>query len=1409
MKYLRITILLSLLMSMAGVKAQESDEFKEIDNRSIFFQIAPKNEYSWSEGIDIPIEYINETLGTSDWVVYGMATLDENGNEREGNDKYSKNYTIPETPGFWLNSDGRNAGWGDSDAKFGITIGGYQSGKFNIVQYPNRCSIGEVLYTKVFFVNENNSEMVAFNVTCYVVSEVMNYEEVGAQDIVIPISLKKEYIIDFNLVPAAEALGVTVDELTAESNRYLKGMMAGAYSEGVNIQTGLGFDANGECNSQGDYYFWFENGKMHIGTNIDIPEDFSLPVRFAFNIGNKIYVYNATFVSISNYYLIGSIGTNKYSAYWHNLNSSVSGNKEIHANVTVPNTQNDDCAYMFDMLVTFDGGEVQITLDNAPSMFTDIAVTTFRFTTPSTSKGNATFDANSNGKWMVTGASGATYTLCVSADGTTIQTISGVPIVQLMGDSNNIVEYQNNTTALDILNYAGHLQLGSRETFTAYVEMVIESCYDLIVADNSQYFNVRFLRPVDMTTTDGVEFTDEGENHIVNVMDLITLTDWRDQSFTSLSAISDNGGTMVYDTPHYINYYEVEISADVDNAYTDVEGQNSSLTYADAPITWNGQKLVGGTLTYHSNVTTTTDFHIYVPITISYKWGTYQTLGVITVSPSDTVVEDITSQYIDNAGFNEDLTWQTDGSKKEIIDNSNVLSNRSIAGIAADNSVYALVNPATPNRRSDGRTMEATNGFIGQVQGWTLETNQTFPKCEWVYFGTIPYDLQDQVIPIADDGSTYLTVPSRPAVASGEDNVGFAYFRAGWGARAVYKQTVNLPKAKYRLEYWAININPNGKNSKNLSKVTCHNDVWEDETGLNDTEWTLHTILFEVEGETSIELGFESSGGSGSNPFLCIDGVTLLKIGDSEINEVVQFVDEGGNCKEDGSTINITEGIEDVFGDIQFPTGLFVENLSDEDIYVGLSFNVRSLPNGSFQIAFPVNCINYSRVGSGKTSEGLLAAGERRSLQAEWFPDVNGYGTCTVDLQINTYTYNSITNKYVLDKEGPTVTVNMIYTDGEIPHPSTNVLSATSPTILTGKDATLSIGLTNEDAMIAFEFDLQLPDGISIAKDDDDDFIATLGSRASKHTLTVSDKGNGLYHFLCYSGSNKTISGNEGELLSIELLCDENTAVGTHQATIKNIIFSDVDKNKITMADVAFDIEVIEAKPGDVNKDGDINVMDVVEMVAYIMGEGSEGFVFSAADLYTDGTINVMDLVNLVELIMSQSSAPARDWTDNSMLLRTQEDGSVSVSVNNAGQYVASEFIVEVGAGQLLEDVTADKRHRVTFSQIDDMHYKVMSYASDNSTFADSDAFMTLHVSGAGMIGVSEALLVDENHQGVTFAPAAGGYTTGIEPTPNPSLKGSERIYDLSGRKLETRSMELRTSPKGVYIVNGKKQVVK
>ena len=251
--------------------------------------------------------------------------------------------------------------------------------------------------------------------------------------------------------------------------------------------------------------------------------------------------------------------------------------------------------------------------------------------------------------------------------------------------------------------------------------------------------------------------------------------------------------------------------------------------------------------------------------------------------------QDVTS-LIQNAGFDEDFTFMADGSTKNITDKTNSLSTRSQAWIAADGSVYA--------RAKDGkRNNETWYGFIGQISGWTVNTNKkvtppfgtTGP--EWVYFGSFPYDLGAQAVPIAD-GTEYQTMPAKPEGHEGDDNKGALYLRAGWGGACSYVQNVAIPAGKYRLEYWVLNTNfANSQNNtkvKNLTKVICRRDTTYDEDGFNAQAWTRHEIEFTPTSDITIEFGFQSDGSSSTNPILWIDGIKLYKTGDLTEAEIIQ-----------------------------------------------------------------------------------------------------------------------------------------------------------------------------------------------------------------------------------------------------------------------------------------------------------------------------------------------------------------------------------------------------------------------------------------------------------------------------------------------------------------------------------------
>ena len=62
----------------------------------------------------------------------------------------------------------------------------------------------------------------------------------------------------------------------------------------------------------------------------------------------------------------------------------------------------------------------------------------------------------------------------------------------------------------------------------------------------------------------------------------------------------------------------------------------------------------------------------------------------------------------------------------------------------------------------------------------------------------------------------------------------------------------------------------------------------------------------------------------------------------------------------------------------------------------------------------------------------------------------------------------------------------------------------------------------------------------------------------------------------------------------------------------------------------------VECTAGDVNGDSITNVIDIVNLVNYILGSGSfDENQLCAADMNGDGIINVIDIVNLVNLILS------------------------------------------------------------------------------------------------------------------------------------------------------------------------------
>ena len=197
-------------------------------------------------------------------------------------------------------------------------------------------------------------------------------------------------------------------------------------------------------------------------------------------------------------------------------------------------------------------------------------------------------------------------------------------------------------------------------------------------------------------------------------------------------------------------------------------------------------------------------------------------------------------------------------------------------------------------------------------------------------------------------------------------------------------------------------------------------------------------------------------------------------------------------------------------------------------------------------------------------------------------------------------------------------------------------------TIAPGETKTISVELNNtENEYIAFEFEMTLPEGVSILEDEDGYLQAELnsGRTTSNHELMASRMEDGSYHFVCYSLPNTKLKGTSGEILTIKVCAAENATPATGlEGKVFNQKLSDPQKNPVAFDDFTFLVNIGGGLRGDANGDGGVSLVDVLVTVDYYLGNNPEGFVFANAEMDGDGQISLVDMLAIVEIILNQET---------------------------------------------------------------------------------------------------------------------------------------------------------------------------
>ena len=326
----------------------------------------------------------------------------------------------------------------------------------------------------------------------------------------------------------------------------------------------------------------------------------------------------------------------------------------------------------------------------------------------------------------------------------------------------------------------------------------------------------------------------------------------------------------------------------------------------------------------------------------------------------------------------------------------------------------------------------------------------------------------------------------------------------------------------------------------------------------------------------------------------------------------------------------------------------------------------------------------------------------------------------------------------------------------------------------------LSIEMYNVEKIVGFQFDLKLPEGVTIATVDGK-YSATLSNRKGDHSLSVEKIDENSYRFISVSMNNQPFSDNEGEILRLKVLVDANMNLGEYNAVVIEAELTSYDEDydlveQIVSMDSRGLLTIQEHMLGDVNGDGEMNVTDIVEMVNYILNRPTNSFIFTSADVNGDYKVSVTDIVLVVSMIMDEDVSGARRAepaeampTDNDELTLEAKDGCLSMELTNAGEYVAAQFDVQLGDGQQIENVVLNRLrengHRVTFSRMGITNpcqqnvWRVLVYSLDNETFLRNDGeLLSIHVSGdskfpSTTVSIDNILFITDRFAEKNFAP--------------------------------------------------------
>ena len=384
-------------------------------------------------------------------------------------------------------------------------------------------------------------------------------------------------------------------------------------------------------------------------------------------------------------------------------------------------------------------------------------------------------------------------------------------------------------------------------------------------------------------------------------------------------------------------------------------------------------------------------------------------------------------------------------------------------------------------------------------------------------------------------------------------------------------------------------------------------------------------------------------------------------------------------------------------------------------------------------------------------------------------------------------------------------------------------------TIPQGGTAQVSIGLTNPDRVYtAGQMVLELNEGVTPVLDEKGNLTTAKGSRlAAGHSIGSALLDDGTMQFTIFSSSSEAIEESEGTLFTVDIEADESLAVGTVlEGRLTAIELTTTASEPVLFNPIFFSVTIGEPDDGRIKFDETAAVLP-----AYTAGE--------KGNVRMKRTIKAGQWSTIVlPFTLTKAKAEAAFGSDVQLAefsgfeveYADEDDVTPDAITVNFSQYTMTAKKGMTGGKPFLiktsQDVESFEADDVTLAgSVTDVE-KADEYDTPgkftgtlvptkipaDGLFINDNKFWY----STGLTSVKAfrcwlelgAVLDKETDFGSRLRLQIDGEQTAVEGLTTTGTRTAGSVYTLGGQ-LVGRGLSLSTLPKGVYIVNGKKTVVK